>query len=552
MRQEIPFNGGTQEGILNLVGRQASINMRPQIQKPGDKNKISQYSCYGLKRLSSAGLGPCRSNFYLFKSKLYFVTGVEFIEIDTSGVYTSIGTITTTTSRVEMAVGRDYIALVDGTDGFTYSSTYSTFSQIKQFSSGNADTNTANKLEDSTATFISDGVKAGTVVYNTTDSLNGIVSAVDSETVLSIVNTSGAAYDLFPLGTEAYEVGSDDFPSNPSHIAYLLGYFLVNKGSSDAFYRSLVENPTAYAALDFANAEALPDKLVAIATSQSQNLYLGGETSTQVYYDSKNPDFNFEPYANGAMSVGVKAPHSMVTSAQGVLWLGTTAEGEVRVIKAQGFQPIVISNEDIDYQISEMADPTDAYAWIEQDGDRTLYVLTFPGADRTFCYDLMLPKDLGWFEKKSTGIGRWRASGYGSIGNKRVIGDYSSGIVYTLERDTYDENGAILKRLRRTQIIHQDKKEVTINELVLDVEVGRGLSNGQGSDPKVVMRYSHDGGSTWSAQLWEDLGRIGKRRTEVYWSKLGAARSWMFEIWITDPVPFAILSMYADIEVAEW
>lgn len=473
MRTEIPFNGPTQEGRLKLVGAQQSVNLYPKLQSPGDKNKVSLYSCPGLKFLLSIGNGACRSNGVVFKSKLYFVAGSELISIDGTGSGAAVGTLNTSGGQVTIVAGRDYLALTDGTNGYSYDNT--------------------------TFAVISDG----------------------------------------------------DFNDNATHITYLDGYFITNKGSSDEFYISSLEDPTAWAALDFAVAESSPDDVLALIANQ-KDLYLCGETTTQVYYNSKNPDFPFDPYPNGVMQVGIEAKHTLVSTVHGIFWLGRTREGEIRVVKASGIQPTVVSTDDIDWQISQFSDSTDAIAWMEQDGDRTLYVITFPSADKTYCLDVNLPKEVGWFEKKSWEIGRWRAGGYGAIGKKRIIGDYNNSNFYTLDFDTFDENGTRMERIRRAQIIHKDDKEITINEFLLDLQVGVGLTVGQGSDPKVMMRYSSDGGLTWSSELWEEIGKIGERNIEVYWSKLGAADNWLFEVKLTDSVEFNIIAAYADIEVSAW
>ncbi len=75
---------------------------------------------------------------------------------------------------------------------------------VMQFStilSGTADTDSANKLVDSGAMFITDGVSVGDCVYNLTDGTSAIVAAVDSETSLSLDS------DAFPDGDELYDVG---------------------------------------------------------------------------------------------------------------------------------------------------------------------------------------------------------------------------------------------------------------------------------------------------------------------------------------------------------
>lgn len=76
-------------------------------------------------------------------------------------------------------------------------------------SSGTADTDTADKLVDSGATFQTDGVQVGMIVHNTTDDVFGVVSAVDSETSLSLaadVQAGSAVTDVFPDGDEGYVV----------------------------------------------------------------------------------------------------------------------------------------------------------------------------------------------------------------------------------------------------------------------------------------------------------------------------------------------------------
>jgi len=61
---------------------------------------------------------------------------------------------------------------------------------------GTATTDTENKLIDSTATFVTDGVVAGDYIHNTTDDTWGVVDSVDSETELTLTT------DAFPDGDE--------------------------------------------------------------------------------------------------------------------------------------------------------------------------------------------------------------------------------------------------------------------------------------------------------------------------------------------------------------
>lgn len=98
-----------------------------------------------------------------------------------------------------------------------YSATGATLAKGAKWSTGTADTNTLNTLTDSGATFITDGVQVGSVVKNTTDTTYGYVTAVTSETVLTL------AADTFPDGDEGYEVYKNMFGSTT----------FVNEGGDD-------------------------------------------------------------------------------------------------------------------------------------------------------------------------------------------------------------------------------------------------------------------------------------------------------------------------------
>ena len=66
--------------------------------------------------------------------------------------------------------------------------------------SGTTTATTASKLVNSAATFESSGIKAGAIIYNTTDSTSTTVTAVDSDTTLSVTDdifASGEDYIIF-------------------------------------------------------------------------------------------------------------------------------------------------------------------------------------------------------------------------------------------------------------------------------------------------------------------------------------------------------------------
>ena len=66
----------------------------------------------------------------------------------------------------------------------------------------------------------------------------------------------------------------------------------------------------------------------------------------------------------------------------------------------------------------------------------------------------------------------------------------------------------------------------------------------QGVNPQVMLRWSDDGGHTWSNEHWAPMGRMGKYGTRVMWRRLGMTlklRDRVYEVSGADPVPVYIM-----------
>ena len=87
-----------------------------------------------------------------------------------------------------------------------------------------------------------------------------------------------------------------------------------------------------------------------------------------------------------------------------------------------------------------------------------------------------------------------------------------------------------------------DLKRTFQHALQLECEAGVGLdgvSTALGHDPQVTLRWSDDGGHTWSNEHWRSLGKIGETGQRVIWRRLGSTeklRDRVYEISMTDPV----------------
>jgi hypothetical protein len=72
-----------------------------------------------------------------------------------------------------------------------------------------------------------------------------------------------------------------------------------------------------------------------------------------------------------------------------------------------------------------------------------------------------------------------------------------------------------------------------------------------GYDPQVMLRWSDDGGHTWSNEHWSPMGKIGAYGHRTFWRRLGMTlklRDRVYEVSGTDPVKVAIMG--AELQVS--
>lgn len=65
-----------------------------------------------------------------------------------------------------------------------------------------------------------------------------------------------------------------------------------------------------------------------------------------------------------------------------------------------------------------------------------------------------------------------------------------------------------------------------------------------GRGPVMTLKWSNDGGHTWSDGIDRDCGQGGEYTKRVFWRRLGQARDRVYEISVTDPADWKIVDAY--------
>jgi len=374
----------------------------------------------------------------------------------------------------------------------------------------------------------------------------GPVSIADNGTQMFLAcNPDGFIYNEV---TNVFAKITDPDFTGAVTVGYLDGYFVYNEPNSQKVWVTELLDGSSVDPLDFASAEGSPDGLVAINVDHRE-AWLFGTDSIEVWYDAGLADFPLTRIQGAFNEIGCVAAFSIAKLDNALFWLGTDARGQGIVYRANGYTGVRVSTHAIEYAIAQYGNLSDAVAYTYQQEGHAFYVLTFPTGDATWVYDVSTQ---AWHERAgwNTALGeftRHRSNCQCNFGGNTVVGDYENGNIYTLDLEVYADNGGIQKWLRSWRALPtgaNNLKRTAQHSLQLDCESGTGLVTGQGSDPEIMLRFSDDGGHTWSNEHLSKMGKIGEYYRRVFWRRLGMTlklRDRVYEISQTDPVKAVIM-----------
>lgn len=384
------------------------------------------------------------------------------------------------------------------------------------------------------------------------NSISGRVTMVDDGTHLVIGDGTSVAYESDLSATSVNPISDPNCPGG--YVTWQDGYFIHTVPNSQKFQISGL-NALTYNALDVASAEGRPDNLL-MAISVNRQLWLFGDQTIEVWWDSGAASFPFSRIEGGFIETGTVAAATCVRAGislpgGSVCWVGNDERGRGTVWRAAGYQPVRISTHAVELALSGYTRLSEAYAFAYQQGGHEFYVLSVPatgnGSDKggTWVYDFATGQ---WHERMylspNDSQEPHRASCAATAFNQVVMGDRVDGRIYTAELTYYQDDTSPIERIRQTPHVDQAEKRIRYNSLELQMEPGVGLSNG--SSPTLSLSWSDDGGHTWSNEHEASMGRLGKYLTRAIWRRLGMARNRVFRVTTSDPVAITWLGAEFD------
>lgn len=409
----------------------------------------------------------------------------------------------------------------------------------------------------------------------------GPVSIADSGTQLFLACNPDAY--VYTESTDTFQQIVDADFAGASTVCYIDGYFAFSQPDSQIIWVTEILDGTAINPLAFGAAESSPDQVIAVVNN-NREVWVFGQGTTEIWYDAATTPFPLAPIQGAYNEIGCLAPFSIAKLDNSLFWLGSDPRGYGIVYRNQGYTGKRVSTHAVEYAIQSYGDISDAQAYTYQEEGHAFYVLNFPTASKTWVYDVSTG---AWHERASWNNGaftRHRGQCQMNFNSQTIVGDFENGNIYALDLDVYTDNGDVQKWVRSWRPIPANQnnlKRTAQHTLQLICESGIGLNGNVqenitthpdtiyindilfiapeetlfiggtsvnsltvGADPQVMLRWSDDGGHTWSNEHWISMGKIGEYGYRAIWRRLGMTtklRDRIYEVSGTDPNKIVIV-----------
>lgn len=376
--------------------------------------------------------------------------------------------------------------------------------------------------------------------------VTGATRCILKEDLSNLVITTGVSKPYSYDGT-TLTLGTDTDLPNAATVTYIKNRVVYDGSGANVAFADLGA-PLSVNSANITSADSTAGDVQAVIAFNDQ-LFVFKKDSIIPYYNIGTGNPPYRPIQNSTNTkLGLKAIHSLSFNYRSLYFLGS----DLMVYRIGGLQAEPIGNGSIGQAIRGYSNPDQAWGVCLEFDNQYFYMLTFPN-------------HATWLFNEGAG---WTNLAYGTEGaphliydyvkcyDKHLVSDRRNGNIYELDFSNYTDNGDSIDKQRDTIKISGKElgfpgKEIVMNRLELVVETGVGLISGQGSDPRIMMSYSDDGGRTWSSEQWSYLGVMGSftYSQNPSWTDLGSFHERMFRFRVSDPVKVVIISANADIEV---
>jgi hypothetical protein len=531
-----PILGGSYVARSTNAADNRMVNLFPEVVPEGSGGKEGGFllRCPGLRLLATVGDGPIRG-LWVTNGVAYVVSGSEFYSLTTSYTATLIGTVSGS-GPVSMADNGTQIFIACNPLSYIYNVSTAVFAQITDVDFPGAG---------------SVGYLDGYFVFNEPDSQKfWVTSLLDGTSIDPLDFASAEGYpdnvvalivdhrEIFLFGNNSveiwYDAGTPDFP-----LARIQGAFM-EVGCEAAYSVAKLDNSVFWVGSD--------------ARGRGVVYRANGYTPARVSTNAL--EYAIQSYGNISDAIGYtyqqdghpfyvlifpSAQATWVYDVSTQLWHERAAFENGEFTRHRSNCQMSFNNEVVvgdyedgrlyAYDLDVYADDDQIQKWLRSwralaTGTNTL--------KRTAHHSLQLDAETG------VGLNDYPAYDSEDLATEAgdvIVAEFVQGYLTTqagdqLVTEANDGNEPLVTQVQPAE---------DYNGYALETEA---YNAAPGYDPQVMLRWSDDGGHTWSNEHWNSMGKIGAYGTRTIWRRLGMTekiRDRVYEVSGTDPVKIAIM-----------
>jgi hypothetical protein len=373
---------------------------------------------------------------------------------------------------------------------------------------------------------------------------NGLVSMSDNADAGEMLVVDGTTRGLsVNLNTRVATVITDSSFYGGTRVDFVDGYFVLNVPGNNEFYISN-QYSTTFNPLYFAGKTGGGDPIL-LAVCLHREIWLLGIDTSEVWYNTGDTDFPYQPLQGVFIQHGLAATGSVATQDLSIYWLGRNKQGQGIVFRGNGYKATRISTHAIENEIQSYSTISDARGFIYQQEGHVFYVLTFPSAGATWVFDeaTNLWHQRGEVLADGT-VGQYPCAAATVAYGQNIFQDIYDGSLYTpdLNYGLYD-----VASPRRPELLHirsfphliNDGKRLSYTRFIADMETGtaplafnvRGQLGDAIPGPAALwLRTSDNRGKTFSTPVRQTFGATGQENVQILFTRLGLSKDRIFEV----------------------
>lgn len=374
------------------------------------------------------------------------------------------------------------------------------------------------------------------------------VSMCDNGATLVIVDGSANGWQV-PIA-ELETTGSltqivDDAFYGSTRVDYIDTFMIFNAPGTGTFYTTTSGVVTPFDPTYAAAKEGWNDLLVC-AICLHDNIWLLGNTTTEIWYNAGGTTFPFARMPNSILQQGCAAPYSAVVADNAVYWLSQDRWGHALMMRGEGYMAKRVSNfavENIWHQYPTIAD---CIGMVYQIGGHEVVGFYFPTANAWWAYDASIQM---WHQRmyaNTTDAWLPRCTAYvGTVAGLptqppiMAAGSRNGGQILGIDSSVYTDLSQPIQRQRSWVHIQQDGQRLAHTRFSAD------MAGWQMTPDTIALDWSDDAGFTFGTPVPQTTDN--QSNGQYQWRRLGYARDRVYRLTWSGGGECALNGAYVDI-----